>query len=148
VTFNALTPEQWKAIRSLGKGLSPKVLWSEVREEIEQAGRDFWVMRTNRMRRPPVDERDRLKRALGAVRKLRNNLPDDLARITALVSLERAIGNRLIIFEIWAGKSFKSQADAHRALLYSRLLLMWTQHLSPDDLPFSRTVHNVPPAHW
>jgi hypothetical protein len=141
VTFTALTEEQWAAIWSLGDDLSPDIQWPAVRQEIEQAGRDFWLMRANRTQRPPVDERDRLKRALRDVRKIQRALPD-LASIAHLAVVERDIENQLTVYEVWASKFFKSQADAHKALLYYRLLLMWTE--LGGELQFSRDVYDKP----
>jgi hypothetical protein len=143
VTFAAFTEEQWAAIRSLRDKWPADIQWAEVRQEIEQAGRDFWTQRANRLRRPPVDERDKLARWLRQVRKLQEELPDDLAGVTDLAQLERAVENRLIIYEIWAGKLFRGQADAHRELLYWRLLQIWTRQLH-GALKFSRRLDSTP----
>jgi hypothetical protein len=143
VTITAFTDEEWAAIRAVCDDWSPHIQWTEVRQEIEELRRGFWLMRANRMKRPPVEERNKLKRARGTLQKLQSDLPDDLRNITDLAPLERAIQNRLTIYEIWGEKSFKGRADSHRALVYDQLLLIWTQRLG-RSLEFSRDVHGVP----
>jgi hypothetical protein len=136
VTFTEFAPAQWQAIQAVRADWPAEIDWSAVRSELEQAGRDFWAMRARRRRRPPKAMRARLQRALKRLGEL-DQLVIDLGIDHTFIGLRRELENRLALYEAWGGRSFGGTRDAHRELLYLRVIQQWTGALQ-GELKFSR----------
>jgi hypothetical protein len=93
-------------------------------------------MRANRLRRPPKAERARLERALKLLRELDQLLVGFGIKHT-FAELKRGLENRLALYEAWSSQHFKGHSDAHRELLYLRVIQQWTGPLQ-GKLQFSR----------
>ena len=133
ITFTAFTDAQWEEIQAARADWPADIDWPTVRQELEQAGRDFWAMRANRRRVPksgPI-----LRRALKHVRELEQDLAE-LGIKHTFIGLKRGLENRLTIYEM-SGRSFEGRADAHRELLYMRVIQQWTGPLQ-GELKVSR----------
>jgi hypothetical protein len=135
-TFTTFADAQWEAIQAARADWPAGIDWPAVRLELEQAGRDFWVMRANRRRRPPKAERARLQRALKHLYQLERDLVGLEIKRT-FIELKHGIENRLAIYEAWSGRPFKGRADAHREFLYLRVIEQWTGPLQ-GELKVSR----------
>jgi hypothetical protein len=136
--FTKFTTAQWCAIQAARADWPAGIDWEAVRLELEQAGREYRFMRANRRRRPPKAERARLQRMLKYARGLNRELVE-LAPggKRALAVIERALDSWLIRNEIWNSRHFGRRADAHRELLYWRVIQQWTGPLR-GELGFSR----------
>jgi hypothetical protein len=134
--FTGFTDAQWTAIQTARADWPINVNWAAVRRKLEQAGRDFWAMRVRRIRRPPKAQRARLKRALKHLHEL-DQLVVELGIKHTFIGLKRGLENRLVIYEAWSGRDFEGRADAHRELLYMRIIQQWTGPLK-GQLRFSR----------
>ena len=123
-TFTAFTDAQWEEIQAARADWPTDINWEMVRQSLEQAGRDFWMMRANRRRHRPKLRRRRLQSALERVRPLGHK------------RIESALENQLAIYEAWSSQHFKGHRDAHRELLYLRVIQQWTGRLQ-GELKFS-----------
>jgi hypothetical protein len=135
ITFTAFTNAQWEEIQAARADWPADIDWPAVRQELEQAGRDFWTMRANRRRRLPKDARTILRRALKHVRGLEWDLAELRIKHT-FIGLKRGLENRLTHHER-SGRFFEGRADAHRELLYMRAIQQWTGPLQ-GELKVSR----------
>lgn len=141
MTFTKFTDAQWAEIRDARADWPADINWAAVRQELEQAGRDFWVMRANRRRRLPKEERKRLRRALKLLHEL-NQLVVELGIKHTFIGLEHGLKNRLTIYEVWGGRPFEGRADAHRELLYTRAIQQWAGRLQ-GELKVSRRADGI-----
>jgi hypothetical protein len=123
--FHAYTDEQWAAIEGtipLGK-IPPG---RDIRFELEQIGREFWLMRGWRLRRLSSANYDRLCQCI----ELLAQISDPLFQTMITESL---IDKKLVAWKDWAeiyrGRAFQRGSDEHRELLYDRVIRVWTRVL-------------------
>lgn len=122
--FISFTDAQWADVQAARADWPADIDWPKVRGRLEQAGRDFLAMRANRLRQPPKLGRRRLQSALERVRPLGHK------------HIEHMLENQLAIYEAWSSRHFGARADAHRELLYWRVLAVWTNQMG-GELKFS-----------
>src|SRR5262249_46644474 len=111
----------------------------DIRFELEQMGREFWGMRTKRVRKPTARERAGLLRCIKWIEEelehlqLRRALKPAYEIMTAWASL----------LDAWNSRAFQGQADAHRWLLYHRMFRLWMGVLG-GELGASRDKYDQP----
>jgi hypothetical protein len=141
--FTRYTDAEWVEIQQavqFRKDCPPGLNWTEIRIDLEQVGRDFWMMRGRRLRRPSPREHERLRQLIKPMQDLETAFPRLGQELK--VKLEPAYRWMLAwdaLLEVWSSKHFRGRADAHRSLLYQRVLLMWIGPLRGEP-KFSRTV--------
>jgi hypothetical protein len=129
-SFERFTDADWAAIQRAAQARKDCPLginWTEIRVELEQAGRDFWRMRRRRLRRPEQLEQEHLRQLIKQVQDLDVAFPALGQKLKVLLgpALRFMMAwNELL--QIWASKYFQRRSDEHRELLYQRVRMMWT----------------------
>ena len=145
------TDEQWEAIRSVRKTWPfPAVDWAELRDKLEEAGREARQLRHNRLYLgSPVEIRNNLRRVMRLRRELQAAmiaLPEPIRGSSPdpnLVAQDRRLQSWLDRYEQIAGPAFRGRKDPIRVSLEIRLLAIWISYLE-EDLSFSRKLDGTP----
>jgi hypothetical protein len=122
-TFTHFSDDEWAAILATRAWPSEADL-QQMRLELENAGRFFWLTHTRRRGMSPSTAHPRLKRAL-------KHLPPD-PRLRARVEAW------LAYYEALSSKLFKGQRNEYRETLYWRILRIWSDVTGETELAFSR----------
>jgi hypothetical protein len=144
--FDRYTDEQWEAIVAAKADWPPKIDWAEIRAEIERAGRQFWLARELRRYLPDEVERIRIRRLIKDMKELESDLSHlDIPIVKSMImnrtgDMEaklKSLWRDLARLDLDGSEAFRGQADAHREILYFRMLRLWEGKLG-GKLKFSR----------
>jgi len=126
-TFLGYSDVEWAKIQRAREDWPPEVDWVVIRAELEQAGRDFWLMRRRRLRRPDKAEHERLRQLIKQLPNLDIAFPILGQQLKArLESALRFMTAWDELLQVWASKHFSRRSDAHRELLHQRVRQLWT----------------------
>ena len=132
-TFERYTDAEWADLQRAREDWPSEIDWAVVRTELEQAGRDFWLMRYRRLRGPQRREQERLRQLIKQLRDL------DIAFPVLGPKLKVLLGPALRfmmawdeLLQVWASKHFQRRSDEHRELLHQRVRMLWTGSLGGE----------------
>ena len=132
-TFNRFSDAQWAEIQRARDDWPPGIDWAAIRIELEQAGRDFWLMRRRRLRRPQQPEQERLRHLIKQLCDLDIAFPVLGSKL--MVLLGPALRFMMAwdeLLQVWAGGPFQRHSDEHRELLHQRVRMLWTGSLGGE----------------
>lgn len=138
--FTQFAQETWEAIRCVRRKWSGDIDWPEVRRAIEEAGREYSAIETQReQRRRSVEYKEDLERCQRYLRRLQGSMSqlemlspsrDDLDGLPdpGLKLLERRLNDLRAQYEQWS-TPFGGRRNRNRETLENRLLSIWKTQL-------------------
>jgi hypothetical protein len=132
-SFERFTDAQWAEVQQTRNDWPPGIDWVAIRTELEQAGRDFWLMRRRRLRRPQRLEQEHLRHLIEQLRGLDSAFPVLGSKFAVL--LGPALRFMMAwdeLLQVWASKYFQRRSDEHRELLHQRVRMIWTGPLGGE----------------
>lgn len=148
--FNALTEEEWQAIRSVRVDWPDDIEWPKVRKHIEVQGLAYWTGHEGRNAFGlPPKMRKTLGGLLRQVRKLREGMKSLPRHVlidgpdVSFEALEQRLEDWLFIYNALDGPSFSGRRDYYRDDLYQELLQLWVDPLE-GRLSYSRKLDGTP----
>jgi hypothetical protein len=132
-TFTRYTDAEWAEVQQTRNDWPPGIDWVAIRTELEQAGRDFWLMRRKRLRRPQRPEQERLRQLIKQLCDLDIAFP--VLGPKLMVLLGPALRFMMAwdeLLQVWASRHFQRRSDEHRELLHQRVRMLWTGSLGGE----------------
>jgi hypothetical protein len=140
MTFKKFTDEQWEAIRAVRFTWPDEIDWLKVRRALEEAGREFSEIETQReQRRRSVEYKEALGSAQGHLRGLQKRLSQLETLSPSAKDLDGLPDPGLKLYERWlkelcaeyetSSTPFGGRKNRNRERLEACLLTMWEKQL-------------------